>query len=183
MTRKPRLTEAEKRQKRFDDLMENARCYSPYRYIVKYASKDFQRMIRAEAGASTESVPYVDKEGNLLRRSTSLGCVICVTCGRVGPWQGSYFGGMFHTGHFVASRVPAIVFEPTNVAPQCAFCNKQEYGATDRYKIWMIHVHGQDEIDRLNRLKNDGRDFTLEELVDLRIEYKDRIAAAIKVMK
>ena len=177
------LTPEHRRANRFDKLRRTATQYQLGTYMAKFTAPSFQRMIRAEYGARLDGVPFVNSEGILEIGFASSGQVICVTCGKVGPWEGNYFGGQFHTGHFLASRAASIVLEETNVAPQCAYCNKTGNGEQARYEVWMRHVHGQDEIDRLRRLKNTARQFTLDELVELRIGYMDRITAAKARMK
>ena len=89
-----------------------------------------------------------------------------------------------HTGHFIASRCAAIVLEETNVAPQCSRCNLYGSGEQRKFQIWMDYTFGPDEIDRLQSLKNGPvRQFTRDELVDLKLGYMERNRAAQKVMR
>ena len=50
--------------------------------------------------------------------------------------------------------------------------------------MFMVHVYGQDEIDRLMQLKN-SQNYeppSREWLIEKRIEFEDRIAAAVEKM-
>lgn len=166
-------------QKRFNRLMKTASCYRPHIYRTRFVAPVFQEMIRAESGARECDEPYVNADGQLVSVYSPLGAVVCVTCGKLGPWKGEYFGGGTHdAGHFLAGRDASIVFEETGVNCQCKADNDSGSGSQGRYEIWMRHVHGQDEIDRLRRLQNVARQFTLDELVILLIGYKDRLKSA-----
>ena len=88
-----------------------------------------------------------------------------------------------HTGHFIGSRKFSILFEEDNVAPQCSSCNAYEGGAPHAFRLWMLEVRGRETIERLERLKNTTRQFTREELVDMRIEYLARLKQAKQAME
>ena len=73
-----------------------------------------------------------------------------------------------------------MVFEPSNVHCQCNRCNldpeyvdERGWDVKARYKEFMRITYGNDEHDRLIRLKNKGRDkFTISELEDMLDEYE-----------
>jgi hypothetical protein len=50
------------------------------------------------------------------------------------------------------------------------------------YEMWMRVMYGQDEIDRLRRLKNASITFDRFQLVDMRIAFQARLKAAIERM-
>jgi hypothetical protein len=84
-----------------------------------------------------------------------------------------------HTGHFLASRRNSIMFEEDNVAPQCASCNYHaNNSAPQRFRQWMEAVRGDEVIKRLERIKNTTVCFTLDELVEKRIEFERRLKFA-----
>lgn len=103
-----------------------------------------------------------------------------MTCGKVQAWNGG-IGGM-HTGHFLGSRCFSILFEEDNVAPQCSSCNRYHSGMPDQFRLWMEHVRGVEVIERLERLKATTRRFTRDELVDMRIEFKQRMKKAERTL-
>lgn len=176
------LSPEEKQERARNRMIEKAREYTPGTYIRKYVAPVFQQMIRAEYAARPSGVAWVVQDGQMSYVQRSVGQCACVTCGKVKPWKGSY-GDQMHTGHFLASRRNSILFEEANVAPQCNGCNGYHGGAPQAYRMWMEHIRGQDEIDRLKRLKNEVRTFSRDELVDMRIEYQARLKAAIERME
>jgi len=163
-----------------DRMIEKAREYTTGTYIRKFVAPEFQRMIRAEYGARPAGPVRAIVAGNLDTVDRRRGQCVCVTCGKVLPWSGG-IGGM-HTGHFLASRRASIVFEEENVAPQCSGCNRYHDGMPQQFRLWMEVVRGPEVVDRLERLKATSRQFTREELVDMRIEFKRRLKAAEEAM-
>ena len=109
---------------------------------------------------------------------------MCITCGKVRPWKshGAAAGNM-EAGHFLAGRYASILLEETNCHPQCSYCNDQLSGNQGNYTLWMQYVYGQEEIDRLKRLRAGVRQFSVEEVVDMRIEFGVRLKAAEERMK
>ena len=83
------------------------------------------------------------------------------------------------TGHFLSGRRASILFEEANVAPQCKYCNRTG-GEQQLFRKWLVEVRGLETVERLERLKNETKQFTREELVELRIGYKARLKAAEK---
>ena len=160
---------------RYESYLERAKPLMPNTYIRKFVAKDFQRMVRA-AWASVDEVVTAVSGTELIQVHSPLGKCVCVTCGAVCKWEGSY--NAIDAGHFVDSREASIVFEETNVAPQCKSCNgkKGRGGNPQAYWLWMDHTYGREEIERLMRLKETTRRFTIEELVVRRLGYKDRLA-------
>ncbi len=175
------LTVKEKTERKRQRLLETVIKRGPAQYITQILAPLFQRMIRAEAAALPAGSEMAVVCGELGLVDRQLGQCVCVTCGEVEPWS-SGLGGM-HTGHFLASRRNAIVFDEDNVAPQNSRCNRYENGAPQRFRLWMLAVRGQETVERLERLKTTTRQFTREELVDKRIEYAARLKAAEERMR
>jgi len=177
------LTDQEKAARARQRMLDKAREYTTGTYINKFVAPVFQRMIRGEAGAQPDGMTPAIVGGQNTEVFRRVGQCVCVTCGRVGAWKGNYLGGgTIETGHFIASRRASILFEPHNSHPQCKHCNRHLGGNQANYEVWMQHVYGPDEPDRLKRLKHETRQFTREELVALRILYKTRLDTAIAKM-
>jgi len=87
-----------------------------------------------------------------------------------------------HAGHFLPGRSQSILFDPRNCHPQCDYCNTYLDGNTKAYKAYMFHVYGQEVIDELEVLKRQPKSWTADELVDMRMEYMERIEVAKKKM-
>ncbi len=175
-----KLTPEEKAERARERMLAKAAEYSTGTYVNRFVAPLFQRMVRAEAGAKPAGYALAIVGGVIESVYRRIGQCVCVTCGKVGAWS-SGIGGM-HTGHFASSRRNAILFDEGNVAPQCSRCNRYEDGAPQRYRLWMEQVRGPGEIERIGQLKRTTRQFTREELVDLRILYKTRLDTAIAKM-
>jgi hypothetical protein len=170
------LTAEEKAENARQRKIEVAYGMSTKTYSTKFVAPVFQKMIRAEAGAQpSESVPAI-VNGDFGYVFRLVGYCVCVTCGKVSPWTSHE--GQMQTGHFLPGRLFSILFEEDNVAPQCVHCNKYRGGAIEDYRLWMEEVRGVDTIERLTRLKATTRQFTREELVDMRSVYEARLNVA-----
>lgn len=95
---------------------------------------------------------------------------VCCTCGKLTPLDGS-----LHGGHFIQGSTNSTYFEETNCHGQCNFCNLFRHGALDKYLMFMIKKYGQDEVDRLYRLKGTTRKFTVEELDEITKKYRKKL--------
>jgi hypothetical protein len=178
------LTAEEKAERARERMIEKAREYSTRKYCNGFVRPFFQKMIRAEPASQPDGhVPAV-VDGVIREVFRRVGQCVCVTCGKVGPWKGnSIGGGPIESGHFLASSRNSILFEESNVHPQCNTCNDHLSGNRGPYEIWMRHVFGQEEIDRLRRLKTQSVSWDKEQLVDMRIEFTERLRAAEERMK
>lgn len=175
-----KLSDEEKSERARQRMLDTAKAVSTQTYIAKVVAPIFQRMIRAEAGADHR--PYVTAVVNCVIRQVPrrVGQVVCVTCGKVDTWSGG-LGGM-HTGHFVGSRSNSVIFVEDNCACQCSKCNVFNHGEAAKFRLWIEAVRGTDVVERLQRLRTESRQFTREELVDLRIAFAARLKAAEEKM-
>ena len=137
-----------------------------HRTLLQRTKADFREMIRAEAGARA--------------KEHLLGMVGCVTCSRGPfPWRGS---NLVDAGHFLAGGRNSHYFEESNCHPQCSHCNRSG-GMPQEYEAFMLETYGQEEIDRLRKLKDTvSRTFSVDELCEMRTEYRGRIDRAISIM-
>lgn len=162
-------------------MIETAKKYQTSTYSRTIVSRIFQKMIRAEWGARIEPHEWAIVDGEMTKIPRAIGQCVCVTCGKVERWDAG-LGGM-HTGHFIASRRNSILFEELNVAPQCSRCNVYMSGNPQPFRQWMLAIHGEGTVERLERLKTQSRQFMIDELVDMRIEFGDRLKAAEEKMR
>jgi hypothetical protein len=176
-----KLTDEERAERARQRMIETVVKRGAQKYRDKILAPLFQRMIRAEAAAKLPRNACAVIDGDLRWVFRTIGQCVCITCGKVLPWSGG-LGGM-HTGHFLASRRNSILFEEDNVAPQCSYCNRYQDGAPQRFRLWMEAVRGPEVIERLEQLKTTTRQFTREELVDMRIEFAARLKAAEERMR
>ena len=162
-------------------MLEKAKEFQTSTYVNRFVAPLFQKMIRAEAGAEPRQYVTAVVDGVIRQVERELGYCVCVTCGKVLRWDSGIKG--LHTGHFLASRRNSILLEESNCAPQCSGCNFYRSGAPQEFRLWMRMVRGPEAIERLERLKTESRSFGREELVDMRIAYAARLAAAEARMK
>lgn len=174
------ISPEEKARRHRERMLQVARQSQVGTYIRSVVAPLFQKMIRAEAAALPECCTDVINLGEHSLVFRRVGQCACVTCGKLLPWKGNgpWKENQLHTGHFLASRRNSILFEEDNCAPQCSHCNYVQSGEQQLFRKWMIAVRGQKVVERLERLKNEVRVFTREELVDMRIGYAARLQAA-----
>lgn len=155
-------------------FMNTAKQYRTGTYLTRFVAPDFQKMIRAEAGAQPAGYAQAIIGGERSERYRDVGECVCVTSGRVLPWKGT---NLLDTGHFLASRLNSIVLEENNVAPQ-SHADNFDGGKPEYFREWMLWQRGQEIIDELEFLKRRViRKFTLDELVRLRLTYNARLKA------
>ena len=179
------LTAEERATRKRERLLAKSREYQTGTYIRKFVAPVFQRMIRAEAGARPNQPAMIDGVYSATWTTPS-GVACCVTCGKSAWWTTDKKAGLqgLDAGHYLAGRGNAILFEETNCHPQCSYCNERLCGNQGAYLIYMFSRYGQAEIERLLELKHGpAKQFTREELVDMRIAYQARLDKAMEVMK
>lgn len=176
-----KFTAEEKAERVRQRAIEHAKQFQLGTYTRKFVATVFQQMIRAEEAAHELRLSPAIVDGEMATVFSEVGFCVCVTCGKVEPWK-SGLGGM-HTGHFLASRRNSILFDEYNVAPQCSYCNYQRSGEQQLFRKWMLAVRGPEVVERLERLKNEVKVFSREELVDMKIAYAARLKAAEEKMK
>lgn len=171
-----------KEAKRVARMLAKSREYQCSTYVRNFVAPEFQKMIRAEAGAK---VGYVDAvvDGEIEQVFSPLGQCVCVTCGVVLPWKGTLEGQGMDAGHCFPGKRNSFRFEETACHPQCKYDNRTG-GHPAAMKLLIVHRYGADEFERLRNLKaNRSRRFTREELVAMRLEYLDRIKVAVGEME
>ena len=82
-------------------------------------------------------------------------------------------GMKFDAGHFFpVGGYPNLRFTPANVHGQCVECNQHKHGNLHEYRKKLIERIGSNELERLERQKNDSMKLTLDEIKDLLSIYK-----------
>lgn len=120
----------------------------------------FSEYIRAEAA---------DNQGNCK----------CVTCDKVMKWKGD---GL-NVGHFLPQKLnPILIFNPLNVAPQCARCNMSGEGEQWLFGLYIIKTHGQATLDGLFKLKGVPFKFT-HDWVEEKLEHYQLNLKSLKLIK
>ena len=148
---------------------------SDFQSQLRKTAATFNKMIRVEAAEYVGIVSYV-RFNMLLSALSRTGEVTCVTCGETRSWT------EMDAGHFLGSSWQTIRFEETGCHPQCRICNSQS-GMPDQYKRYMLHRYGQEEIDRLERVKHMISGLNRIDLEEMHAAFTERISTAIKTMK
>lgn len=151
------------------------------KFLTNVVAPLFQKMVRAEYGASDQPHCVAIVGGELKLVSRRRGQCVCVTCGKVDSWDSGIKG--IHTGHFLASRRASILLQEQNVAPQCSSCNFYRSGAPAEFRMWMESVRGISVIEKLQQLKTQSVSFSRDELVDMWFDYSERLKIAQERMK
>lgn len=172
------LTPEEKAERARNRMLETAKKYQTSTYSRKFVAPTFQKMIRAEWACDPRKYLTAVVEHKITQVEREIGQCVCVTCGRVLRWDHHEM----QTGHFLASRRNSILYEEDNVAPQCSYCNGHLSGAANEYRKWMIFVRGIEVVEHLERLKTKSVQFNRFELVDMRIDFQERLKKAERTL-
>jgi len=105
------------------------------------------------------------------------GLVECVTCGVVKHWK------EMQAGHFIAGRTNSILFLEENVHCQDYRCNVMLHGNVVEYYKYMQATYGESVIDDLRKKRHENLKFTVEELEEMRILYRDKADRLIVDLK
>lgn len=94
----------------------------------------------------------------------------CISCDR-------YLGSVkYDAGHFYSvGNYPALRFDEFNNNGQCVHCNQHRHGNLLEYDLRLPERIGQYEYDMLKDRRHNERHYTIEELKELKIYYKNKI--------
>jgi hypothetical protein len=93
-----------------------------------------------------------------------------VTCGKT-----KHFKEM-QAGHFIPKKKGnAVYFVEENIHPQCYQCNINLGGYGAMYNKYMLEMYGQEKIDELLNLAKTKLKFTVDDLIDIENDYKERL--------
>jgi len=94
----------------------------------------------------------------------------CISCGA------SYGMYKVHAGHYYpAGSYKNLRFHEFNVHNQCDQCNLHLHGNLIAYTERLPLRIGKHSFEQLQRLKNDPRRYSIPELIELKVIYKDKI--------
>ena len=93
----------------------------------------------------------------------------CFTCGVSKPVSD------MQAGHAIQGRGNSILFETDGIRPQCASCNVWQGGRLDVFIPRLIDEIGRERYDELLALKGQPKTYTVDELLDIEVKYKQKI--------
>ena len=100
-----------------------------------------------------------------LRDSNEQGYLVCCTCPKV-----VYFMDA-DTGHYIGRQYLAVAWNEINCNSQCKYCNRFNEGMKDKYRTFLVEIHGESKIDLLYWNKNSKFDKALVPMLTKR--YRD----------
>jgi len=97
------------------------------------------------------------------------GYVECWTCGKVLPWS------RVDAGHFQSRAKFSTRWDEMNVKPQCKGCNGFRSGEQFKFARKLDAVYGQGTAEEIERISNQTRKYSVEELEALIDVYNRRL--------
>ncbi len=94
---------------------------------------------------------------------------LCITCGK------RYHFKLLQAGHFIAGRHNANLFSERGVHAQCYNCNINLRGNTLEYRRKIIEMYGEGADEVLEAQEKETLKFTVEGLLELEAELKEKI--------
>ena len=96
------------------------------------------------------------------------GHIFCCTCGSRRRWQ------EVDAGHFVSRGHKSLLYDERNVHAQCKRCNTMG-GEPSAYALFIIDKYGQSVLESLNKIKNEIKQYRVDELQDMVTLYKKKL--------
>jgi hypothetical protein len=96
---------------------------------------------------------------------------VCCTCRR----KVNYIIG--HCGHYIGRDYLSTRFEETNCALQCPECNMLYYGRPKEFKKFIITKYGEQELERLKKLKHTTLKLSKSDIDEKIRYYREKIKA------
>ena len=119
-----------------------------------------------------EALKIADDEFSLLMRAYHAGedgMVRCKTCGIQMEWRGT---GIAHWGHYMRREFMWTRYDPNNGAVQCEGCNVGGYGMPKEMRVYLLGIHGEEEVERIEmEHKRMLHAYTID-LIDLSEKFK-----------
>ena len=97
------------------------------------------------------------------------GYVECWTCGKVLPWS------RVDAGHFQSRAKFSTRWDEMNVKPQCKGCNGFRSGEQFKFARKLDAVYGDGTAEEIERISNQTRKYSVEELEALIDVYNRRL--------
>ena len=102
------------------------------------------------------------------------GICACYTCGMSKPVKD------MQAGHAIQGRGNSILFEIDGIRPQCPGCNMWQGGRLDIFIPRLMDEIGRQRYDELLALKAKPKKYTVEDLLNIESEYKEKLNGLLK---
>lgn len=107
-----------------------------------------------------------------LKAADKNGYCECVTCGVRKHWK------EMQGGHFIERGRKSTLLVEENIHPQCPGCNLYRMKLSSTvltYRHYMVDMYGEDFVNHLEVISRKPKKFTVDELLTLKKELKERI--------
>ncbi len=129
-----------------------------YRAAKKKAWTEFSKYIRTRDCIQSTGRSYFGK---------------CITCSRI------FAFAILQAGHFISGRNGSILFDERGCHAQCAYCNTGLDGNKRAYEKKMQQLYDLETIDKLRILAGQVKKYSVGELEQLAIYYREKTAELI----
>jgi hypothetical protein len=132
-------------------------------------NKEFKKKIKEKHKTWSSYVKDVEIVFNafIRERDKNLPCISCDAL------AGTY---KLTAGHFYPTTYQCLRFNEDNVHGQCWFnCNKNKHGNVNEYRIRLIEKIGIKRVEQLDEDRVKKLDLTIPELIELKVNYKDKL--------
>ena len=149
-------------------LVCSAKC--GYEYAKKQKAKDWKKRKKEKKESLKTRTDHLNELQKIfnkwIRLSKKPACISCGTDLR---------GRKFDAGHYRSvGNQPSLRFEPDNVWPQCVYCNQHLSANLIEYRIRLIKEIGAEGVEWLEK-EHEPKNYTIPELIELKVIYKDKI--------
>jgi hypothetical protein len=121
--------------------------------LKKILWKEFSRYIRLR---------------DAIRTTGNTKSALCITCKQLHEIKG------MDAGHGITRGESSTLFDERNVHAQCKRCNMRG-GEQYLYMIEVDNLYGEGTAEELQRLRHETKKFSRPELIEMIIDYKQRI--------
>lgn len=130
-----------------------------------------ERRLRKDIGVTT-FVGEVAKDLQKLRRlecADAFGMCECISCGKRLHYKS------MQGGHFISRNRKSTILNESNIWPQCVSCNQHKHGNLGEYRNRLCQIIGTDGVEELEALSRQIKQWTREELANMRENFRLRI--------
>lgn len=93
----------------------------------------------------------------------------CISCDKI-------LRSKYDAGHFYpAGSYKNLRFNEDNIHAQCVSCNRDKHANLLEYRPRLIKRIGIERVEELDRIRNTPAHFTIEELKEMKIKYKQKV--------
>lgn len=160
-------------KKRSNQLVCSVECSYAYakQQRDKKAKKEWNKK-KKEIKESLKTKKDYEKELQVIfnayirERDKGKGCISC----------GITLTGKYDAGHFYpVGSYKNLRFDEDNCWGQCVHCNQHKHGNLNEYRFGLAGRIGYERLEALDKRRLEVRKYTIPELIELKVIYKDKL--------